>query len=57
MTYSEDKYPMSGLTERIIGCALEVHRTLGPGFEEVFYQRALLRELTGAGIGHLARFG
>jgi GxxExxY protein len=48
--YAEKDYPHSGLTSRIIGCAIEVHRTLGPGFEEVFYQRALNRELEAAGI-------
>lgn len=32
------------VTERIIVAAIEVHRTPGPGFEEVFYQRALARE-------------
>lgn len=45
-----EHYPLSDLTGRIIGCAMEVHRVLGPGFEEVFYQRALHRELTAAGI-------
>ena len=44
------EYAMSELTSRIIGCCIEVHRTLGPGFEEVFYQRALLRELDAAGL-------
>ena len=29
----------------IIIAAQEVHRTLGPGFEEVIYQRALAKEL------------
>jgi GxxExxY protein len=29
------------LTRRIIGCAMEVHRRLGNGFQEVIYQRAL----------------
>lgn len=29
------------LTRRIIGCAMQVHRTLGNGFQEVIYQRAL----------------
>ena len=33
------------LTRRIIGCAMEVHRTLGNGFQEVIYQRALAIEL------------
>lgn len=29
------------LTRKIIGCAMKVHRTLGSGFQEVIYQRAL----------------
>ncbi|HEY5916964.1 MAG TPA: GxxExxY protein [Chryseolinea sp.] len=29
------------LTRRIIGCAMRVHGTLGNGFQEVIYQRAL----------------
>ena len=29
------------LTERIIGCAIEVHRALGPGLLESAYRRAL----------------
>jgi len=33
------------LTERIIGAALEVSYTLGHGFLEVIYQKALLHEL------------
>ncbi len=38
MKYSE-------LTEKIIGCAMEVHRQLGNGFQEVIYQRALEIEM------------
>ncbi len=34
------------LTEEIIGCAMTVHRTLGNGFQEVIYQRALALEMT-----------
>jgi GxxExxY protein len=49
--YVDEQYPLSGLTSRIIACAVEVHKTLGPGFEEVFYQRALHRELVAAGLG------
>jgi len=33
------------LTHTIIGCAMEVHNTLGNGFQEVIYQRALAHEL------------
>lgn len=32
------------LTHKIIGCCMEVHRTLGNGFQEVVYQRALAIE-------------
>ena len=31
--HEDQRYPLSGLTSRIIGCAVEVHKTLGPGFE------------------------
>jgi GxxExxY protein len=33
------------LTYKIIGCAMKVHNTLGPGFQEVIYQRCLAIEL------------
>ena len=39
-----------GLTYQIIGCAMTVHRNLGPGFQEVIYQRALAIEMQQAGI-------
>ena len=35
------KYLHSGLTEKIIGSCLEVHKTLGPGFQESIYHNAL----------------
>ena len=34
------------LTERIIGCAIEVHRSLGPGLLESTYEQCLAHELT-----------
>ena len=48
--YVKPEYPLSDVTARIIAVAREVHRTLGPGFQEVFYQRALAIELLIAGI-------
>jgi GxxExxY protein len=38
------------LTEKIIGCAMTVHRVLGPGFLESVYQKSLAHELMKAGI-------
>jgi len=38
------------LTERIIGLAMKVHRTLGPGFLESVYRNALAFELRHAGL-------
>lgn len=41
------------LTHKIIGCAMEVHKLLGNGFQEVVYQRALSIELNIQGIDHI----
>jgi len=38
------------LTNQIIGCIVKVHRTLGPGFVEVIYRRALVIELRRCGL-------
>ena len=38
------------LTEKIIGCAIEVHRQLGPGLLEATYEAALCIELEAAGL-------
>ena len=38
------------LTERIIGCCYEVHRSLGPGFIEKIYAKALQYQLTLEGL-------
>jgi GxxExxY protein len=38
------------IIERIIGCAIEVHRRLGPGFVEGIYEDAMTIELEAAGL-------
>ena len=45
-----EQYKYSELTSKIIGCAMTVHKTLGNGFQEVIYQRALEIEMRMAGI-------
>jgi len=38
------------ITHKIIGCAMEVHRVLGPGFQEYIYHRALAKEFKLQGV-------
>ena len=40
------------LTRKIIGCAMKVHSTLGNGFQEVIYQRALAIEMQKQGLDY-----
>jgi GxxExxY protein len=40
------------LSNRVIGCAIEVHRELGPGLLESTYRACLSHELTLQGIPH-----
>lgn len=44
------KEEIDKLTHEIIGCAMQVHRTLGNGFQEVIYQRALSIEFHHQGV-------
>jgi GxxExxY protein len=44
------------LTGKIIGCAMKVHQTLGNGFQEVIYQRALEIELDINRVSHQREF-
>lgn len=45
-----EQYKYSALTSKIIGCAMTVHSTLGNGFQEVIYQRAMEIEMRLANI-------
>ena len=40
------------LSNRVIGCAIEVHRHLGPGLFEATYEEALCIELTDARLSY-----
>ena len=45
-----NKDEIDKLTHKIIGCAMQVHRTMGNGFQEVIYQRALAIEFAYQGV-------
>jgi len=51
-----EQYKYSELTGKIIKCAMTVHSSLGNGFQEVIYQRALSIEMTLAGIAFSREF-
>jgi GxxExxY protein len=50
-TDSRTPFKSDALTESIIGGIIRVHSTLGPGFVESIYRRALLLDLSRAGLG------
>lgn len=49
-TMIDERYMYSELTSRIIGCAIEVHKSLGPGLLESAYEECLSFELVKAGL-------
>lgn len=52
----KEEYKYSELTAKIIGCAMTVHKTLGNGFQEVIYQRALEIEMSMEGLAFNREF-
>ena len=44
------------ITEKIIKCAFKVHSTLGNGFQEVIYQRAMKIEMHNIGLDFSREF-
>ncbi|GET25385.1 GxxExxY protein [Prolixibacter sp. NT017] len=49
-------YKYKEITRDIIGAAMEVHKTLGNGFQEVIYQRALEIEMHNMGLNFHREF-
>ena len=47
---TRDLEKVNALTHKIIGCAMQVHKVLGNGFQEVIYQRALAIEFSHQGL-------
>ena len=47
---NEKEYKYSDITRKIIGAAMKLHSTLGNGFQEVIYQRALTIEMAKQGL-------
>lgn len=43
--YPAKTYPHSKLTKQIIGIGIKIHKEIGPGFREKYYQRAMYLEL------------
>ena len=52
----KEEYKYSDITGKIIGSAMEVHKTLGNGFQEVIYQRALKKEMSLQGLNFAREF-
>ena len=44
------------ITKKVIGAAIKVHTSLGNGFQEVIYQRALEIELKKVGLNFIREF-
>ena len=47
---SPQQYVLNDLSNKIIGCAIEVHKSLGPGLLESAYKECLYYELTQKGF-------
>ena len=38
--FPQKEFPLKEITEQVISCAIEVHKTLGPGLLESLYEEA-----------------
>lgn len=50
------EFKYGDITEKIIGACFRIHNTLGNGFPEVIYQRALALELNAIGVPYEREF-
>jgi len=46
---------LTEVSRKLIGCAIEVHKGLGPGFPQAIYTRALQVELDAIGVAYKVR--
>jgi GxxExxY protein len=56
MPLSELDPALTEVSRKVIGCAIEVHMELGPGYDESVYLKALQVELDREGINYKANF-
>jgi GxxExxY protein len=56
MTKRVEEFKYKEITGKIIGAAMQVHKVLGNGFQEVIYQRALEIELPYFGLNFKREF-
>jgi GxxExxY protein len=54
--YVEPDQELNRISESIIGAAIAVHKSLGPGFLESIYQRAMEVALTKRGIAFVRQY-
>lgn len=47
---------LTEVSRKLIGCAIEVHKNLGPGFDKAVYQKAIEAELNAAGVTFKAAY-
>lgn len=52
LTNEELDPALTEVSRKVIGCAIELHKTLGAGFDQSVYENALSLELTQAGVRH-----
>jgi len=52
----DNRYKYSDITEKIIGCAIKIHKELGNGFPEIIYRRCLEIEFRKIKLSYKAEF-